>query len=38
VLNAIVDALSPFGVEVFEMPVTPQRILQLIGGSASLRQ
>jgi carbon-monoxide dehydrogenase large subunit len=32
VVNAIVDALSPFGVEFFEMPVTPQRIL------ASLRK
>src|ERR1700751_1786065 len=30
VLNAIVDALSPFGVELFEMPVTPQRILELL--------
>jgi aerobic carbon-monoxide dehydrogenase large subunit len=30
VLNAVVDALSPFGIEVFEMPVTPQRILQLL--------
>jgi carbon-monoxide dehydrogenase large subunit len=28
VVNAIVDALSPFGVEFFEMPVTPQRIRQ----------
>jgi aerobic carbon-monoxide dehydrogenase large subunit len=26
VVNAIVDALSPFGVEFFEMPVTPPRI------------
>jgi len=26
VVNAIVDALSPFGVEFFEMPVTPKRI------------
>jgi carbon-monoxide dehydrogenase large subunit len=25
-VNAIVDALSPFGVQFFEMPVTPQRI------------
>jgi aerobic carbon-monoxide dehydrogenase large subunit len=30
VLNAVVDALRPFGVEVFEMPITPQRILQLL--------
>ena len=28
VVNAIVDALSPFGVEFFEMPVTPRRIRQ----------
>ena len=28
VVNAIVDALSPFGIEFFEMPVTPQRIRQ----------
>ena len=28
VVNAIVDALAPFGVEFFEMPVTPQRIRQ----------
>jgi aerobic carbon-monoxide dehydrogenase large subunit len=26
VINAIVDALSPFGIEFFEMPVTPARI------------
>ena len=30
VLNAVVDALSPFGIEIFEMPITPQRILQLL--------
>ena len=28
VVNAIVDALSPFGIEFFELPVTPQRIRQ----------
>jgi aerobic carbon-monoxide dehydrogenase large subunit len=30
VLNAVSDALAPFGVGVFEMPITPQRILQLL--------
>jgi carbon-monoxide dehydrogenase large subunit len=30
VLNAVCDALSPFGVEIFEMPATPERILRLI--------
>jgi aerobic carbon-monoxide dehydrogenase large subunit len=35
ILNAVVDALRPFGVEVFEMPITPQRILQLLRDPAS---
>jgi aerobic carbon-monoxide dehydrogenase large subunit len=26
VINAVVDALSPFGIELYEMPATPQRI------------
>ncbi|MBO0739442.1 MAG: xanthine dehydrogenase family protein, partial [Alphaproteobacteria bacterium] len=30
ILNAVSDALAPFGVGVFEMPITPQRILQLL--------
>jgi carbon-monoxide dehydrogenase large subunit len=30
VLNAVSDALAPFGVGIFEMPITPQRILQLM--------
>jgi aerobic carbon-monoxide dehydrogenase large subunit len=32
VINAIVDALTPFGVEIFEMPASPQRILDHIRG------
>ena len=32
VINAIVDALSPFGIEIFEMPASPQRILDHIRG------
>jgi aerobic carbon-monoxide dehydrogenase large subunit len=35
VLNAVVDALRPFGIEVFEMPITPQRILQLLRDRSS---
>jgi aerobic carbon-monoxide dehydrogenase large subunit len=34
VINAIVDALSPFGIEFFEMPVTPQRIREMLRRSA----
>jgi carbon-monoxide dehydrogenase large subunit len=30
VLNAIADALSPLGVELFEIPATPERIRSLI--------
>jgi aerobic carbon-monoxide dehydrogenase large subunit len=30
VLNAVSDALAPFGVGIFEMPITPQRIMQLL--------
>jgi len=31
VLNAVNDALSPFGVEITETPVTPPRILRALG-------
>jgi carbon-monoxide dehydrogenase large subunit len=30
VLNAVSDALAPFGISIFEMPITPQRISQLL--------
>jgi aerobic carbon-monoxide dehydrogenase large subunit len=30
VLNAVSDALAPFGIAIFEMPITPQRISQLL--------
>ena len=30
ILNAVSDALAPLGVGIFEMPITPQRILQLL--------
>ena len=30
VLNAVSDALAPFGIGIFEMPITPQRISQLL--------
>jgi aerobic carbon-monoxide dehydrogenase large subunit len=30
VVNAIVDALSPFGVQLFELPATPQRIREAL--------
>ena len=30
ILNAISDALATFGIGIFEMPITPQRILQLL--------
>jgi aerobic carbon-monoxide dehydrogenase large subunit len=33
VLNAVSDALSPFGIGICEMPITPQRIRQLLRDS-----
>ena len=30
IINAMVDALSPFGIEIFRMPATPQHIRKLI--------
>jgi aerobic carbon-monoxide dehydrogenase large subunit len=36
VLNAISDALSPFGIEVLQTPATPARILALIKGHAEV--
>lgn len=38
VLNAVTDALSPLGIEIFEMPITPQRILQLLREQKGSRQ
>lgn len=32
VANALADALAPLGAEVFELPMTPQRLLRLIKG------
>jgi carbon-monoxide dehydrogenase large subunit len=32
IANAVADALAPFGVEVSELPVTPDRLYSLIGG------
>ena len=35
VLNAVADALLPFGVGICEMPITPQRTLNLLRHSQS---
>jgi carbon-monoxide dehydrogenase large subunit len=34
VIAAIEDALSPFGVHIAEAPITPQRIVELLGEAA----
>ena len=34
-LSAVEDALQPFGVRVTEAPITPERIVELIGASAA---
>ena len=33
VVNAVGDALQPFGVKVTELPLTPERVWQLAHGS-----
>jgi carbon-monoxide dehydrogenase large subunit len=38
VINAIVDALSPYGVEHIEMPATPERIWRTIREAEAVRQ
>lgn len=35
VVNAINDALVPAGVEIFELPVTPDRVLRALGAHSS---
>lgn len=33
IANAIADALSPFGIEIHELPVTPERLFRLLEGA-----
>ena len=35
VVNAVVDALSPYGVKHLDMPVRPEKVWQLIKGRPS---
>ena len=30
-MNALNDALVPFGVELFDMPFTPEKVLRAVG-------
>jgi carbon-monoxide dehydrogenase large subunit len=32
IVNAVVDALSPFGVETIDMPLAPEKIWRVING------
>jgi carbon-monoxide dehydrogenase large subunit len=34
IIAAVEDALSPFGVKILETPITPQRIVELLGDAA----
>ena len=38
IINAVSDALQPFGVEVLEMPATPDRIMALLRAARGPRQ
>jgi aerobic carbon-monoxide dehydrogenase large subunit len=33
-MNAVVDALAPYGVQDLEMPATPERVWRAISGGA----
>jgi carbon-monoxide dehydrogenase large subunit len=35
IANAIADALAPLGIEIFELPVTPERLFRLIENARS---
>ena len=35
VMNAVIDALSPYGVEDMEMPASPRRVWKAMQGGAS---
>jgi aerobic carbon-monoxide dehydrogenase large subunit len=30
IANALADALAPFGVDIFELPMTPERLFRLV--------
>jgi carbon-monoxide dehydrogenase large subunit len=36
VANAVNDALAPRGVELFELPLTPERVLQALAAAAAV--
>jgi carbon-monoxide dehydrogenase large subunit len=35
VANAVSDALAPLGIDVFELPITPDRLFRLIENAQS---
>ena len=35
IANALADALAPLGVEIAELPMTPERLFRLIGNAKS---
>jgi aerobic carbon-monoxide dehydrogenase large subunit len=35
IANALTDALAPFGTEIFELPMTPERLFRLVEGDKS---
>ena len=38
IANAIADALSPLGIEVAELPVSPDRLFRLLGGAQGAKR
>ena len=38
IANAVADALSPLGIEINELPVTPERLFRLIEAARAQKQ
>jgi carbon-monoxide dehydrogenase large subunit len=38
IANALADALAPLGIEILELPMTPERLFRVIEGAKTRRQ
>ena len=38
IANAVADALAPLGVEITELPITPERLFRLVGARVEAQQ
>ena len=38
VANALADALAPLGVDIFELPMTPERLFRLLANNTQVSE